>query len=155
MPVLNVKIMDEFWLKDNKYSLFDMFGADNKKNAHKSLEYAKRFEGGTVYQGFLDSWTYHRWHSPVDGVIEATYLIEGCYCLQNPEISDPDTDDNFVNSQPFLTCTSTRRIFIINADNPKIGSVGIIFVGMAEVSSCVTELKAGARVKKGQQIGNF
>lgn len=113
------------------------------------MDYAKRFEGGTVYQAFLDPWTYHRWHSPVDGVVEAVYPIKGCYYLQNPGIIDPDSDDDYINSQPFLTCTSTRLIFIIKANNPKIGSIGIIFVGMAEVSSCVTKLKAGDCVKKG------
>ena len=77
-------------------------------------------------------------------------MIDGCYYLQNPGIIDPDTDDDYINSQPFLTCTSTRRIFIIKADNEKIGNIAIVFVGMAEVSSCVTCMKPGDRVKKGQ-----
>ena len=131
MPVLGINLKDEFWLKDNKYSLFDMFDSNEKKNSHNALEYAKWFEGGTAYQAFLDPWTYHRWHSPVNGEVVNTYMIEGCYYLQNPGLIDPDTDEEYINSQPFLTCTSTRRIFVIKADNPKIGYITIIFVGMA------------------------
>lgn len=44
---------------------------------------------------------------------------------------------------------------IIKADNPKIGRIAIIFVGMAEVSSCVACVKEGMKVKKGEQIGWF
>ena len=97
MPVTNVKLIDQFWLKDNKYSLFDMFDANERKTG----DYAKLFEDGTVYQAFLDPWAYHHWHSPVDGVIEKEYLIEGGYYLQNPGILDPNTDDEYVNSLPF------------------------------------------------------
>lgn len=61
-PVYNVKLKDEFWLKDNKYSLYDMFDANEVKDG---LKYAKLFEGGTVFQAFLDPWTYHHWNSPV------------------------------------------------------------------------------------------
>ena len=135
--------------------MFDIFDSNEKKNTHNALEYAKWFEGGTAYQAFLDPWTYHRWHSPVNGEVVNTYMVEGCYYLQNPGLIDPNTDDEYINSQPFLTCTSTRRVFVIKADNPKIGYITIIFVGMAEVSSCVTHLKTGDSIKKGEYIGHF
>lgn len=86
MPVSDIKLKDEFWLKDNKYSLFDMFNANEKKD-HHALGYAKLFEGGTIYQAYLNPWTYHRWQAPVDGVIVDIYPIEGCYFLQNPGLT--------------------------------------------------------------------
>lgn len=46
-------------------------------------------------------------------------------------------------------------VVVINADNPHIGKIAIIYIGMAEVSSCVATVKVGEKVKKGQQIGNF
>lgn len=44
---------------------------------------------------------------------------------------------------------------MIKADNPKIGKIAIIFIGMAEVSSCIATVKIGEHVKKGSQLGHF
>jgi len=58
-PAHNVQGYDNFWLKDNRYSLYDMLGAE--KMGIKSLV-DSHFVGGTVYQAFLDPWCYHRWY---------------------------------------------------------------------------------------------
>lgn len=50
---------------------------------------------------------------------------------------------------------AARQVFLIKAKNPKIGKIAIIFIGMAEVSSCVPTVKIGETVKKGQQLGYF
>jgi phosphatidylserine decarboxylase len=49
-----------------------------------------------------------------------------------------------------LTALAVRKVIIIRSNNKKIGKVAIIFVGMAEVSSCVSIVKIGDKVKKGQ-----
>ncbi|XP_031472681.1 decarboxylase iboD-like [Nymphaea colorata] len=77
-PQTNVRKTDRFWLKDQVYSLADMFGADRE-------DLASLFEGGTVYQAFLSALFYHRWHSPVDGVVEDVYDIAGTYYLDQSE----------------------------------------------------------------------
>lgn len=81
MPQLNVQLNDEFWFKDDRYSLTDMFGGTKHKKEHL----AKIFEGGTIYQAFLSALFYHRWHSPVDGVIEDVYGIDGTYYLDQSQ----------------------------------------------------------------------
>jgi phosphatidylserine decarboxylase len=48
-----------------------------------------------------------------------------------------------------------RHILIINTKNHSIGRVGLILIGMGEVSSCVPTVKEGDIVKKGQSIGRF
>ena len=106
------------------------------------------FIGGTIFQAYLNPWTYHRWHSPVSGIIEDVYPIEGYYFVKNPSIIG--TDNDYVNSQPFLCCTSTRLVFVIKADNEKIGRVILIMIGMTEVSTCKTERKRGDYVRKGE-----
>ena len=91
---------------------------------------------------------YHRWHSPVDGVIEDIYGIEGTYYLgQSQFIPFDDMSPN--NSQSFLAAVATRKVFIIKASNFKIGKIALIFIGMTEVSSCVETVKVGQEVKKG------
>jgi phosphatidylserine decarboxylase len=46
-------------------------------------------------------------------------------------------------------------VVVINADNKHIGKIAIIYIGMAEVSSCVTTVNIGDHVTKGQEIGHF
>jgi phosphatidylserine decarboxylase len=84
MPIENIKLYDNFWLKDNVYSLADMVAIAelNKTNINPSV--IEEFIGGTVYQAFLSPWCYHKWHSPVSGKILVTYKAPGAYYLQNP-----------------------------------------------------------------------
>ena len=125
-PQFHVKLFDNFWLKDDRYSLNDMFGG--KK--YNKEELAKNFEGGTVYQGILTAVYYHRWHSPVDGVIEDIYAIDGTYYLDQSQFI-PYDEASPDNSQSFITAVATRKVIVINTHNPKIGKIAIIFVGMA------------------------
>lgn len=146
----NVSLSDQFWLKGQPYSLENMMNFD---------ELAPQFDGGTVYQAFLSALSYHRWHSPVNGKIVKTEIVNGTYYLENlyqgfynpagPDSSAPN------NSQPFLTAVATRALIFIEADNPAIGLMCVIPVGMAEVSSCQITVKAGDIVKKGDELGMF
>ncbi|QSW88695.1 phosphatidylserine decarboxylase family protein [Flavobacterium endoglycinae] len=146
----NVSLSDQFWLKGQPYSLENMMNFD---------ELAPQFDGGTVYQAFLSALSYHRWHSPVNGRIVKTEIVNGTYYLENlyQGFYNPDGPDSSApnNSQPFLTAVATRALIFIEADNPAIGLMCVIPVGMAEVSSCQITVKAGDIVKKGDELGMF
>ncbi|HEU0124854.1 phosphatidylserine decarboxylase family protein [Flavobacterium sp.] len=146
----NVALSDQFWLKGQPYSLENMMNFD---------ELAPQFDGGTVYQAFLSALSYHRWHSPVNGRIVKTEIVNGTYYLENlyQGFYNPDGPDASApnNSQPFLTAVATRALIFIEADNPAIGLMCVIPVGMAEVSSCQITVKAGDIVKKGDELGMF
>lgn len=77
-----MKASDEFWLKDNRYSLNDMFG---KRGLSK--KYGSLFVGGTIYQAYLSAMNYHQWHSPVDGRIVDVYKIPGTYYLDQSQFN--------------------------------------------------------------------
>ena len=146
----NVALSEMFWLKGMPYSLENMLNWD---------EYTPQFAGGTVYQAFLSALSYHRWHSPVDGTIRKAYVVNGSYYLENiyqgfinPAGADPSGPNN---SQAFLTAVATRALIFIEADNPAIGLMCVMPVGMAEVSSCEITVKPGDPVKKGDQLGMF
>ena len=151
LPVKNVQANDRFWLKQSRYSLYDMLGAET---AGVKSTVDESFVGGTVYQGFLSPWCYHRWHSPITGVVERSYSLPGSYFLQNPGL-ELEGVNNYDNSQPFLSCASARHVFIIDSGCEEVGKVALIEIGMVEVSSCVATVKEGDRVTKGQCIGRF
>ncbi len=46
-------------------------------------------------------------------------------------------------SQSFLSAVAARMVFIIKANNSNIGKIGIIYIGMNEVSSCIATVKVG------------
>ena len=61
-----------------------MFGAEHLNKQH----WAAHFEGGTIYQAFLSALNYHRWHSPLDGLIIDIYNIEGTYLFDQSQFLD-------------------------------------------------------------------
>ncbi len=140
----NVQKLDKFWIKGQKYSL--EFMLNNSK-------YVDDFVGGTVYQAFLSALAYHRWHSPVSGTIVHTEVIEGTYYSESPNVGfDPTAPDL---SQAYISQVSTRALIFIKCDDPVIGLMCVMPIGMAEVSTCIITVKEGQKVQKGEQIGYF
>lgn len=148
-----VRLFDTFYLKGQPYSLGNMLNC-NERTA--------KFVGGTVYQAFLSALSYHRWHAPVSGKVVAIESVPGTYYSENwfqglAGAQDPDKPDpaapNY--SQPYISAVATRSIIYIEAKNPKIGLMAIVFIGMAEVSSCEFTVEEGQEITKGQELGMF
>ncbi|MGO9934661.1 MAG: phosphatidylserine decarboxylase family protein [Steroidobacteraceae bacterium] len=140
----DVKQHDRFWIKSQPYSIAHMLANDSL---------ASRFAGGTIYQAYLSPLSYHRWHSPVSGTVLKTRLKDGTYYSEAPsEGFDPEGPNE---SQAYITEVATRAIIFIEADNPDIGLLCVMPVGMAEVSTCQITVYEGQHVKKGDQIGMF
>ena len=142
----NVKREDRFWVKEQPYSLHDMLAGD---------ESSEEFVGGSVYQAYLDAHNYHRWHSPVTGTIRRAFVREGTYYSEVE--SEGKNPDGMKLSQGYLAHVATRAIILIESDDPTIGLVCLMPVGMVEVSSCVIrpEIRPGHRVQKGDEVGYF
>ena len=139
-----VKLHDRFWIKAQPYSLAHMLAND---------AFTDKFVGGTTYQAFLSALSYHRWHSPVSGRVVKAYVQEGTYYSEAlSEGFDPAGPND---SQGYITELAARALIFIEADNPKIGLMCVMPVGMAEVSSCQITVYEGQHVKKGDQIGMF
>ena len=147
----DVKLVDEFWAKEQPYSLKYMLGDD---------PLASKFENGTVYQAFLSALKYHRWHSPVDGKIVRAFNVPGTYYAASLEQGEDPASPN--NSQGYICQIAARAVIFIEADNKKIGLMCFVGIGMAEVSTCEiradlfpTATNPEPRVKKGEEIGMF
>jgi phosphatidylserine decarboxylase len=146
----NIKERDTFWIKGEPYSLRHMLNND---------PLTSQFIGGSVFQSFLSSLDYHRWHSPVDGMIVKIVSVPGTYYAISPSLGFETSDEpdplSYGFSQAFMSSVATRMLIFIRADNPAIGLMLFSAIGMVEVSSCEATVKEGERVKKGDQLGVF
>jgi len=141
-----VKRQDDFWIKGQPYSLADMLAGDPSVD---------EFVGGVVYQAFLSAFNYHRWHSPVSGTVLGARIVEGTYFSEAESEGEDPIGPN--NSQAYLAHVAARAIIHIMADDPVIGHMVVMPIGMGEISSCIIDpgIKPGARVAKGSELGYF
>ncbi|CAO2648712.1 Nn.00g096610.m01.CDS01 [Neocucurbitaria sp. VM-36] len=153
----------------------------------KDSMYASHFVGGQFMHAFLNTFDYHRQHAPVSGTVVEVSKVQGLAYLEvnadksgklrlrrrvRPRLrkrrttfSVPDLDFSELDAPDdtgyqFL---QTRGLVII--DNPLLGKVAVLPIGMAQVSSVklVWTPDAGesypiypnVRIKKGDEISNF
>lgn len=141
-----VRRQDQFWIKHQPYSLREMLAYD---------ESVDEFVGGTVYQAYLSAMKYHHWHSPVAGTIVRAFVQPGTYFSEtvskrSDALQPPD-------SQSYIAHIAARAIVIIRADDPVIGLVAFVAIGIGEVSSTLigANITPGYHVAKGEELGHF
>ncbi len=145
-------LRDQFFVKGQPYSVLDMLAND---------KLSQKFAGGTVYQGFLNSLSYHRWHAPVSGIVRRAFVVDGTYFSMPlfQGLGDRNTTEinkfGFGQSQGYLSAMATRAVILIEADNKSIGTVGFIAIGMDEVSTCEITVGEGQHINKGDEMGMF
>ena len=82
------------------------------------------------------------------------YLIEGHYLVDQSQFN-PVELDSLKTCQPFLSSVATRRIIVIQPDNRELGTIALVYIGMGDISSCISSVSVGQTVKKGQELGRF
>lgn len=142
----DVQHHDTFWIESQPYSLQDIFTT-------AEADLADSFSGGSIYQAFLSAFNYHRWHAPVSGVVSKAYAVDGSY-YSNADAEGEDPG-GLNDSQGYITAVAARAVMVIDCDDTSIGQVACVFVGMADVSSCMIEALPGHRVNKGDELGFF
>lgn len=131
-----------FWLKAQPYSLADMLDG----------HWLDLFDKGHVFQSFLSGKDYHRWHAPVAGTIIAARVLDG---QMFSNLESEGNDIKGIGSQGYYTAVNTRGLLAIQADDPVLGVVVVIPVGITEVSSIRYCVGVGDHVDKGQEVGRF
>ncbi|HEV7590523.1 MAG TPA: phophatidylserine decarboxylase associated domain-containing protein [Longimicrobium sp.] len=139
-----VKALDRFWIKGQPYSLVNMLNAG---------ELVERFVGGDVFQSFLSGADYHRWRAPVAGVVRHAEVVEALMFSDAESAGTDTTAGTF--SQGYEASVNTRGLVYIESDDPTIGMVCVIPIGITEISSVSIQVRAGDRVEKGDELGYF
>ncbi|KAJ6438784.1 phosphatidylserine decarboxylase [Purpureocillium lavendulum] len=118
-------------------------------------EFANDFDGGVWMHAFLNTYNYHRQHAPVSGTVleakniqGAAYLEVNAKCQPIRIMCGPDAPDS-----PGYQFLQMRGMVVI--DNPVLGKVAVLPIGMAQVSSVKLTVKKGDVLKKGDEISCF
>jgi phosphatidylserine decarboxylase len=128
----------------------------NVKELLKDSIYRDSFGGGTFAHYFLGPYSYHRFHSPVSGMVKECFSVKGMTYvdveIKNNQFSAPDSSKNGYEFN------QTRGIFTIDTKDSEYGNVGVVAVipvGMSQVSSVNMIAQANNELLKGDEIGYF
>jgi len=127
---------------------------ETKQGKAQKRTWANTFDGGAIAISRLAPQDYHRWHSPIDGVIESITEIPGTYYTVNPQA---------INEVGALNvfCENRRSVMIVRrrlgASQPPSSIVAIVAVGAMLVGSIKYNpgIGVGAEIKRGQCLGAF
>ncbi|MDY6855855.1 MAG: phosphatidylserine decarboxylase [Thermodesulfobacteriota bacterium] len=112
-------------------------------------KYSDCFKDCLFTHSYLTVFTYHRYHVPVRGKVLETSIVSGeVYAhvdLEDGHLSATDGEE--------YQFKQDRAIMII--DNPVIGKVAMIPIGMDFVSSCNLSVNEGDYLNKGDEFGYF
>ncbi|KAL3962920.1 hypothetical protein ACCO45_004443 [Purpureocillium lilacinum] len=143
--------------QDDKIIVYPADCAYDNSVVNQSIgsEFAHDFDGGVWMHAFLNTFNYHRQHAPVSGtVIEAkniqgaAYLEVNAKCQPIRNTCGPDATDS-----PGYQFLQMRGMVVI--DNPVLGKVAVLPIGMAQVSSVKLSVQKGDVLKKGDEISCF
>lgn len=110
----------------------------------KDEQLAEYFDGGSLIIARLAPQDYHRFHSPVDGIVTMNYHIPGTYYTVNPMAVRQKVD---------VYTENARTVTII--DSPQFGKVAFVSIGAMMVGSIIITTEIGAQVKRLSEIGYF
>ncbi|KAI1178084.1 phosphatidylserine decarboxylase-domain-containing protein [Nemania sp. FL0916] len=127
----------KIWVKGREFSIKRLLG-----NAYP--EDAPRYENGSLGIFRLAPQDYHRFHIPVDGILQKPKLIEGEYYTVNPMA---------IRSALDVYGENVRVICPI--DSAQHGRVMVICVGAMMVGSTVITRQEGEQVKRAEELGYF
>ncbi|KAI9715353.1 MAG: hypothetical protein M1812_005998 [Candelaria pacifica] len=125
------------WVKGREFSVERLLG-----NAYP--EDAKRYANGALGIFRLAPQDYHRFHIPVDGIMDKPKLIEGEYYTVNPMAIRSALDVYGENIRVVVPINSVAH-----------GRVMVICVGAMMVGSTVITRKTGEKVRRAEELGYF
>lgn len=112
--------------------------------------YANEFANGVYMHSFLYVDDYHRYHTPVGGVVKEVRNIHGRIYLDVAKRADGS-----LGAVPGDTFQFDQERGLVVVDSPQAGLVAVVPVGMTVVSSVNLTPEVGAELRKGDEFGYF
>jgi len=112
--------------------------------------YQDAFKGGVYTHSFLFVDDYHRYHTPVAGVLKEVRNIHGRVYLDVVKTDEGELDVIDGDTYQF---NQERGLIVI--DSPEVGLVAVLPIGMSVVSSVNLTPEVGAELRKGEEFGFF
>ncbi|KAI8579592.1 hypothetical protein K450DRAFT_241742 [Umbelopsis ramanniana AG] len=125
----------KLWIKGQEFSVGKLLGDE---------ELGKTYTGGALAIFRLAPQDYHRFHSPVDGVVSEPRHISGQYYTVNPMAIRTTLDVYGENVRSILTI-----------DSPEFGKVAVACIGAMMVGSIGITAKPGSTIKRTDELGYF
>ena len=125
------------WVKGREFTVERLLGKAYPEDA-------KRYHNGSLGIFRLAPQDYHRFHIPVDGVMDEPKLISGEYYTVNPMAIRSALDVYGENVRICVPINSVAH-----------GRVMVICVGAMMVGSTVITRKPGEKVKRAEELGYF
>ncbi|PIL29520.1 hypothetical protein GSI_08328 [Ganoderma sinense ZZ0214-1] len=135
-----VEAAHTFWVKGNNFSIASLLGVE------QGSDQARMFEGGSVAIFRLAPADYHRFHSPIDGVVGDVHDIPGQYYTVNPQA---------VNESGFDVFTDNKRSILYMTHSQSNAPIAFVAIGAMLVGSILWTVKKGDTVKRGEELGYF
>ncbi|SLM36695.1 phosphatidylserine decarboxylase [Lasallia pustulata] len=127
----------KIWVKGREFSVERLLGKAYPEDA-------KRYANGAIGIFRLAPQDYHRFHVPVDGIMDKPKLIEGDYYTVNP-----------MAIRSALDVYGENVRVVVPIDSVAHGRVMVICVGAMMVGSTVITRKPGDRVARAEELGYF
>lgn len=128
----------------------------NIRQLIEGSRYAAAFAGGTFVHYMLPPSAYHRYHVPVSGAVEESFVLQGRVFMQ------VDLDGGQLRARDSAETgyefSQTRGVVTLDTSasgEGNLGAVAVIPVGMSHVASVNLTTTPGTRVSKGEEFGYF
>ncbi|KAK6199276.1 phosphatidylserine decarboxylase-domain-containing protein [Scheffersomyces amazonensis] len=131
----------ELWIKGKSFTVAKLFNGN-----FEGLETSDFYKADKCTLGIfrLAPQDYHRFHSPVDGVIKSIKYIEGEYYTVNPMA---------IRSELDVFGENIRSLIAIETEH--FGTVVMVAVGAMMVGSTVLTKNVGDKISRGEEVGYF
>ncbi|KAH8548217.1 phosphatidylserine decarboxylase-domain-containing protein [Umbelopsis sp. PMI_123] len=123
------------WIKGINFSVGKLLG---------DQAMSRKYEGGSLAIFRLAPQDYHRFHSPVDGVISGAKYISGQFYTVNPMAIRTTLDVFGANARA-----------VVYIDSPEFGRVAMVCIGAMMVGSIIITATPGSTIKRTDEIGYF
>ncbi|CAG8474667.1 12339_t:CDS:2 [Acaulospora morrowiae] len=133
----NIDLATKYWIKGKNFTVAGLLNDE---------ELAKEFNEGSIAIFRLAPQDYHRFHSPVTGVVGSSSFVNGTYFTVNPMAINEDLD---------VFTENVRSVMILHSSAPGSSKIAFVSIGALLVGSVRYTSKEGDKVIKGDELGYF